>query len=210
MALSTFVKISSVNNLSDARYCAGMGAQLIGFDISPTGENPISLAAIQEITGWLSGVSFAAEWYHSPINSSDLSALLEAVPFEFVVVDSMENLLVLTNEFPEIKAIMKVANEPTQLDALTSMLENSNKVAYILIDSAPSDSGLSDDNKLAIKELSARFAVLLADGLSAENVESLIEELGLSGICLKGGHEIRPGFTHFDTLADILEQLEVD
>lgn len=33
MALKTFVKISGVNNLSDARYCAGMGVNQLGFNI---------------------------------------------------------------------------------------------------------------------------------------------------------------------------------
>ena len=31
--LKTIVKVSEVNNLSDARYCAGMGVEYIGFSM---------------------------------------------------------------------------------------------------------------------------------------------------------------------------------
>ena len=33
MGLKTLVKVSEVNNLSDARYCAGMGVEMIGFSL---------------------------------------------------------------------------------------------------------------------------------------------------------------------------------
>ena len=62
MSLRTFVKVSSVNNLSDARYCAGMGVNLIGFNIDPESEDPVSPADYQEITEWISGIDFAGEF----------------------------------------------------------------------------------------------------------------------------------------------------
>ncbi|WP_332910561.1 hypothetical protein [Algoriphagus boritolerans] len=42
MALSTFVKINSVTNLTDARYGAGMYVDLLGFDLDDSSQNFMS------------------------------------------------------------------------------------------------------------------------------------------------------------------------
>ena len=31
--LKTLIKVSNINNLSDARYCAGMGVEMLGFSM---------------------------------------------------------------------------------------------------------------------------------------------------------------------------------
>ncbi|MFM1835376.1 MAG: hypothetical protein RJA04_63, partial [Bacteroidota bacterium] len=48
--LKTLVKVSAITNLSDARYCAGMGVDLLGF---PLGK--ISIDQFTEIRNWLAG-----------------------------------------------------------------------------------------------------------------------------------------------------------
>ena len=65
MALKTFVKISAINNLSDARYCAGMGVDMLGFALEPTNPDSISPEKYTEIIGWLSGVKFVGEFEQS-------------------------------------------------------------------------------------------------------------------------------------------------
>jgi len=62
MALKTFVKISSVNNLSDARYCSGMQVNLMGFNLEESNKNYTSPEKFKEITSWLSGLEFVAEF----------------------------------------------------------------------------------------------------------------------------------------------------
>ena len=63
MALKTFVKISSVNNLSDARYCAGMGVDIIGFDLHEGSDHYVSPSKFKEIERWISGVKLAGYAY---------------------------------------------------------------------------------------------------------------------------------------------------
>ena len=67
MALKTFVKISSINNLSAARYCAGMGVDFLSFPISS-----IDPKKYQEITGWVAGPKFGVE-----IDSPNINAIKE-------------------------------------------------------------------------------------------------------------------------------------
>ncbi len=62
MSLRTFVKIGSVNNLSDARYCAGMAVDLIGFNIDPETEGSVTPSFFREITEWIAGVGFVGEF----------------------------------------------------------------------------------------------------------------------------------------------------
>ena len=65
MPLSTLVKISGVNNLSNARYCAGMGAGILGFCPEPYHPDFVDPDKFKEITGWIKGVKLAGEFYTS-------------------------------------------------------------------------------------------------------------------------------------------------
>ena len=49
MYLKYFVYVSSVNNLSDARYCSGMFVDYIGFDFDQNSKNKISIDNFKEI-----------------------------------------------------------------------------------------------------------------------------------------------------------------
>lgn len=52
------VYVAPCTNLSEARYCAGMGVQYIGIIIDDTQPNYLSPEKFLEIKGWLVGVSF--------------------------------------------------------------------------------------------------------------------------------------------------------
>jgi phosphoribosylanthranilate isomerase len=59
--LTRTVKISNVTNLSDARYCAGMGVEMLGFSIDEDSPNYISPKKFEDICSWLAGVTLVAE-----------------------------------------------------------------------------------------------------------------------------------------------------
>ena len=54
--LKTLVKVSGVNNLSNARYCAGMGVDMLGFDM-----DSMQIEQFHEIKNWVSGVKIVGE-----------------------------------------------------------------------------------------------------------------------------------------------------
>ena len=59
MSLKTFVKVGNITNLTDARYCAGMGVNQLGFNV----EDPnFTVEKFKEITGWLEGIEYVAEF----------------------------------------------------------------------------------------------------------------------------------------------------
>ena len=63
MPLKTFVKVGCITNLSDARYCAGMGVDMLGFRAVESQENYIKPSQFQEIRGWIAGPLVVAEVY---------------------------------------------------------------------------------------------------------------------------------------------------
>ena len=55
MLQKPLIYVSRITNLSDARYCAGMGVDMIGFVIDPIDADYVSPSLYQEIIGWISG-----------------------------------------------------------------------------------------------------------------------------------------------------------
>lgn len=56
------IKISSVFELQDARYCAAAGAGFVGFSLKTGEAHSLSPQKIREITAWLAGTHFVIEY----------------------------------------------------------------------------------------------------------------------------------------------------
>ena len=54
MSLKCFVKVGSVNNLSDARYFSAMNVDLMGFKLDENNNDSITLESLKEIRNWIS------------------------------------------------------------------------------------------------------------------------------------------------------------
>lgn len=57
------VKVNSITNLTDARFCAGMGVEMLGFSMSEKHIRHIEADKVNGITGWLSGIKVVSEFY---------------------------------------------------------------------------------------------------------------------------------------------------
>lgn len=197
MALKTHVLISSVNNLSDARYCAGMHVDYIGFGFEKTDNNYIPRETFKELTEWLSGVEFVGEF--SKYDTQDVRMALQDYGTKVVQIRNKD----------QVKQL--------QLDGFTVILtiditdwlsiENIDP-DYLVIESH--HEALTEEEIHIITKLSTEHKVFIGSGITKENVDSILEETKAYGIALQGGNEIRPGYKDYDALADILEALEVD
>lgn len=205
MALSTFVKVSGITNLSDARYCAGMYVDLLGFSLEEESKKHITPTQYNEITGWVSGLEFVGEFltYTSEMILSTLENYPTVKWIEHDRIEPLVNLegkgfgLIYKMDLEEVRHIeLEVAeklNESGIIFHITSIHEE-----------------LNEEDKKAIKLISEHCRVILGVGITAENVKELSEELSVYGVSLTGGNEIKPGLKDFDELADILEELEVE
>jgi len=190
MALKTLVKVGSVTNLTDARYCAGMGVDLLGFRTVQGQENFISSKQFQEIRGWVAGPQIVAEIYGlqtidelNTIIENYRPDYLELTPRELQIVGSAITL-------PFILALDNGTNLPP-----SATLDP----AYVLV----------PHNASHLERLLPDHDVLLT-AETVDQVNAAVTGTGISGIALNGSHEIRPGLKEFDNLSEILESLETD
>jgi len=195
MALKSFVFISTVNNLSDARYCAGMDVDLIGFNVEEGSSKYINPETFKELTEWLSGVDFVAEFENSDL--TQIQNTLESYDVEHIMIDKQELVEPLKSQ--GLKVILKsdindnIKGPNPDLLVLTSLTDK-----------------MTAESESKIKALSNSYDVLIGFGLHDKNVELVLDQTKVKGIALSGGDEIKPGYKDYDELADILETLEVD
>lgn len=191
MPLKTLVKVGNISNLSDARYCSGMGADMLGFRVIASEANTIPHKLFQEIRGWISGPKIVAELYG--IQGQDLAAIVsDYLPdyFEMSYPEFRQNRKQLT--LPSIIYLSK--EEITKADLGTE----SENIAYLLVD---------EDDLGLLAEFTLPYPILIKIS-SHQGLEERLKNSAVSGIALDGTPELRPGFKSYEGLADILEALE--
>lgn len=206
MALGTFVKVSKVNNLSDARYCAGMGVDVIGFNLVPETLHYMSPEKYSQITEWLAGVEFAGEF--EDLSAQEIIQLSKAYHIQFIQINNAALVAELAKQ--EVPLILKVDMDKEQNSSEVKKVLKANKeyVSYFLFES---EREAYDENVLEeILALAADYPVLLGYGVSSDNVLKLIAKSPISGIALMGEEELRAGYKDFEKLAEILELIEID
>lgn len=207
MALRSFVKISSVTNLSDARYCAGMYVNLIGFDLEKTSKKFTSPQKFNEITGWLSGVEFVAE-FESTHPEKILKLAQDYKGIKFIEIKEEPYLRMLVNSpFGIIfKKELESEEDLDDLIAKSQFFEDFGVMLHLVSETMP----LNDTVTKKLKTLASSVDVLLGFGIEPDTIGKVIEETDIKGIALKGGEEIKPGLKDFDQMAEILEALEME
>lgn len=202
MSLKTIVKLSSVNNLSDARYGAGMGVGLMGFNLSSHKEGYISADTFKEISGWISGVQLVAEF--TTEGADEITNLLEGYKLDLVQTESVEVATELHSQ--AVPIILKLST--SDVGVLKSVMEkNVAIVSYFLLEQEEPAIPIAEKT---LKELCATYPILIGNNVNEDNIHTLLEEIRPAGIALRGGNEIKPGLKDFDEISQILELLETE
>ncbi|HYF68956.1 MAG TPA: hypothetical protein VD884_12520 [Ohtaekwangia sp.] len=188
MPLKTLVKVGRITNLSDARYCAGMGVDFLGFAAVASQPEAITAKSYQEIRGWITGPQIVAEVYGIN-NEEELAVILDEFRPDYLELGSEEY-----NKIGSVIGLpfMLRLQEGEELPAMSI------KPAYLLIDEDSTMTRFIPEHEvlLTIKDV--------------EELNRALNHTGVSGICLHGQAELRPGLKHYDELADILEALEAE
>lgn len=205
MALINSVYISNVDNLSDARYSAGMGVDLIGFRLDPHDDSSLSPEKFKEISEWISGVKIVGEF--GDTRPDEVEVALDKFKIDYLLISDESQINAFSKfDIPLILSI--IVNEKTKSDMSSTFNYCSGYVEYFLLESELNK--LDAAEKSFVNSCAINFPIILGYGLEKENVKTIVNELQLQGISLKGSSEIRPGYKNFDEMADILEVLEVD
>jgi len=181
MPLKTLVKVGCITNLSDARYCAGMGVDMLGFRAVEGQENYIKPSQFQEIRGWIAGPLVVAEVYG--IKTPDaLMAIVENFKPDYLEMGLSELSLFSTLPLPLVLAAEEnddLINLPVQ-------------PAYLI-------------SKNPFKTSVPQLVEVQAKG----EVETLLNIDNVKGIALRGGTELKPGLKDYEAMSEILEFLDV-
>lgn len=180
MPLKTVVKVGNISNLSDARYCSGMGVDMLGFRVLEGQENHVTPKLFQEIRGWVTGPKIVAEIYG--LSSADqLPSILENYAPDYFELTGQE--------FERFQALL------TLPCIVTNFKGDDSKVVYTIL------------SETEVKDYRGN-AKLLVKPSSDETVLDLITSPDVAGLALDGTPEVRPGFKDYAGLADILEKLD--
>ncbi|MBC7923865.1 MAG: N-(5'-phosphoribosyl)anthranilate isomerase [Ferruginibacter sp.] len=201
--MRTVVKVSGITNLSDARYCAGMGVDLLGFSLDATSPDFVSELAFKEITAWVSGVDLVGELGNIP--ASEAANLLTRYPVNYLqtsCVNVLPSLAAL-----DVPLILRADFAENDQSSLRAVCEASRSYAtYLLLES---DHVVLTEFELSfLKRLATKYPILLGFGFGPANIHLLLDLLPVRGIALRGSREIKPGLKDFDQLADVLEAIE--
>lgn len=199
MALRTSVIVREVKNLSDARYCAGMGVDMIGFCIDKNSPTFIEPEKVKEIAGWLAGIKLMAEV--KELSEENTSKISDLDP-EIILSEKINTTPVNHPLF------LKINFDPSQSDKIYSdLLNTTNTVSGYLLENDTIEDCLK--HKDILSQWCKEFTIYIGFGISESNIDKVLGDIEPAGISLKGGDEISPGLSNFDELADILETLEI-
>ena len=200
MTLKTMVKVGQITNLSNARYCAGMGVNMLGFVVDDGSEFFISPEQFREISGWVAGVEFVGE-----ISGSQIP---ELTGYSFSYLQVSDRALPEIVHASGYACIFYINTANYVPEHIALMMEEQQKyVSYFLLEGLNPDI-LNDAELERITTWAASYPVWLGSGITPHNLEKLLAS-GIKGIALYGGTESKPGFKDYDELADILEALDI-
>jgi len=205
MALKTFVKINRITNLTDARFCAGMNVDVMGFCLESDEANFLTPTQFKEITGWVSGIEFAAEFKLAPLDK--VKGILENYPnITWIESENLETLVELGETGMQLIYKQPIDDEDTWQENTMKKLKELGASVHLI-----SETETLTQKKLdLIHSISTYCKIILGFGITPDSAENILSSHSISGFALDSGDEIKPGLRDFDKLADILEILEVE
>lgn len=190
--------IRGINNLSDARYCAGMGADKITFILDPALPGHLDTKAVKELAGWIAGVELIGEF--DQLSAPEINAIAAECGLDAVLLRSYRTAAELTELAPPayIELTLDLANSISDFPAA---------VLGLVIELGGSEVPYDTD---ALHKLSQQQSLWLGPGLHPERARELAMRLPLAGLVFPSGDEVKPGLRDFDQLEAVFEALETD
>ena len=198
MRTSVEVKICGLTRRCDVELAAELGAGYVGFVLVPASPRCVPVERLRELTGGLpAGVKRVGV-----CADADREMILRAAEGNFDIIQLHGNE---TREFaaslpyPVWKAVRAVAG--TELEPLSQW-----KVERFLFDAASGGSGRCCDWNLAA-QAARRWRIMLAGGLSPENIREAIQMVHPAGVDLSSSLETAPGMKSEDKMRELFKEM---
>jgi len=184
------VLATDIANLTDARYFAAWGVDMMCYNIDPDTEGSLTTAQFKEITEWVEG----------PLTGVKISGL--SIPVT-LLEEGMDVKNVIISPFIEKSDLPKTIENIYRICTIEEGWQDDDKLILTIPKSVDQ---LSTDESTKIKRISEGKEVFL-DGIFKAKDLSTISELGVTGIILKGGDEEKVGYKSFEELDEVLESI---
>lgn len=210
MALLTSVLVRGINNLSDARYCAGMGAERLSFLLDPALPGHLTPEAVQEISGWVSGVELIGEF--DTLVPEAVNGLAQRCGLQSVLLHrrrSPEQLARLA--VPALEIMRWNADLLSEDEDVASRVQMQQPSVTGFLLATPPQQPLTAQQLVYLTHQARTYPLWLSAGFAAStggSVRQLVETVGPAGIVLEGGDEIKPGLRDFAEMEAVFEELE--
>jgi phosphoribosylanthranilate isomerase len=192
--LQTKVILSRVTNLSDARYASGMGVDYIGFSINPANTQYVTVEQAKTIGDWLSGVSIIGDVGDSlTTDMADYSTSYIQTSNASIINELDEPILALD------------VNDSSINEVIDLLATYSSEVSFFVLNV---ENGRLSTLQPQLFELCSKYPVYISTEFDNQKLAYLLGNIKPTGIVLYGSTEEKPGFSSYDGIADILEQLE--
>ena len=190
--------IRGINNLSDARYCAGMGADKLTFILDPALPGHLDTKTVKELAGWIAGVELIGEF--SQLSAHDINAISAECSLDAVLLRSPRTVAELAEIAPPVY-IELAGDAPFFTQTLPGSIVG-------LVVELPASA--SAETLAALKQLASERPLWLGPGLLPERALDLAKQLHLAGLSFPSGDEVKPGLRDFDQLEAVFEALEIE
>ena len=198
MSLKYFVHVSSINNLSDARYCSGMMVNSLGFDLDKESKTKLPLENINEICKWVNGVDFVGEFNNS--QSNYINQVINELDFNYISVNISNSIKSI--DFDHQKIII-VLPQPNLISPRTNnyLRDNFPESRTLIIDN------LTKDSISKLELLTDNYEIIINPLETINITKSILNKFDL-GLLLKGSQEIKPGYKDYDSISDYLDAID--
>lgn len=190
------VKISHVNNLTDARYFAAAGVRFLGFCCNPGATQYCSVSRINEICQWVEGTEFVLEFdgWQSEQEIETIKSSMTTHALHFGAFSDYHNDFGL----------------PVFKDYIFENIAEAyfSGVTYPVIRSEKHFASFSDTDLESIKQNMRGKEFYLDIPFEAQDLEIIKSWFPDAGLILRGGAEEKTGFKSFEQLDSIFDTLE--
>ena len=186
MNFLTKIKLSRINNLSDARFAAAAGIEYISFCFDQLNERYISPAHAKQIMDWLSGVECVGEFVNEPVET--INEVCKLINLRMVQLKG--NYTIADVAAIEVPVIWEAEGNIPAPDGVFAV-----QVIY--------------QNKISLPEGDVK-TIIHFTGETTQTIKEVIETHRPFAVSFTGGDEDKPGLRDFSELSEVLEVLSAE
>ena len=207
--MSCKVKICGLKTLADARFCAGVGADYLGFIQHSPSPRYIPPDQVKEIKEWIYGPETVGVFVNLDAETVNVSS--ETAGFDWVQLHGDESPSYCRRMTRPIIKTLNVRPRAKVRSLSKILVAYENCVDAFLLDTwdpkLSGGTGKVFDWSVA-KALAKDFPIILAGGLNPANVKEAIQSVSPWGIDVCSGLEETPGAKDFDLITSLFESIK--